>query len=159
MKSMPPYLGHIKATNGSVQFLSKGFDPIELQDVVLDASLSKAQIKINGSGKTSQGSVKGDFDLALSYQPSQIDLTANLQNFPTRSIDQTASIFEPKLKGILLGSIGEAINVQLKLKNLPQTLELFCDANSPSFSAHIETATQDGKVTLATSGPHSISDP
>ena len=149
MKSMPPYLGHITVKDGNVKFLGQGFDPIELQNINLDASLSKSQIKLKGSGKTSQGTVKGDFDLSLSYQPSQMDLTANLQNFPVRGIDQTVSIFEPTMKGILLGSIGEAINVQLKLKNLPQTLELFCDASSPSFSAHIETAMQDGKATLA----------
>ena len=79
-------------------------------------------MKVKASGRTSQG---GGFDLALSYHPAQMELTANLQNFPTRSIDQTASIFDPKLKGIILGSIGETINVQLKLKNLPQTLEFF----------------------------------
>ncbi len=149
MQSMPPYLGHIIVKDGTVKFLSHGFDPIDLQNVNLDASLFKSQIKLKGSGKTSQGVIKGDFDLTLSYQPSQMDLTANLKDFPVRSIDQTVSIFEPSMKGVLLGSIGEAINVQLKLKNLPQTLELFCDASSPSFSAHIETAMQDGKATLA----------
>jgi hypothetical protein len=151
-KSLPPYLGHITIKEGNVKFLSRDFDPIELQDVALDISLLKSQIKLKGNGKTSQGSVKGDFDLSLSYNTSQsqIDLAATLENFPMRSIDQTIAIFEPSLKGVLLGSIGEAINIQLKLRNLPQTLELFCNANSPSFSAHIQTATQDGKVTLAT---------
>jgi hypothetical protein len=152
MKSMPHYLGHVIVHQGNVKFLSKDFDPIELQDVSLDVSLLKSQIKLKGTGTTSQGSVKGDFDLSLVYNPSQsqIDLIANLQNFPMRSIDQTVAIFEPNLKGVLLGSIGEAINVQLKLQNLPQTLALFCDATSPSFSAHIETATKDGIVSLAT---------
>ncbi|HEX2580248.1 MAG TPA: hypothetical protein VHK67_07600 [Rhabdochlamydiaceae bacterium] len=147
MQAMPSYLGHITVKSGTIRFIGKGFDPIELQAVSLDTSLSKSLMKIKGNGKTSQG---GDFDIAVSYQPSQIDLAANLKNFPTRSIDQTVSIFEPKLKGVILGSIGEALNVELKLKNLPETLELFCDANSPSFSAHIETASKDGKITLAT---------
>lgn len=151
MKSLPPYLGHLTITDGNVKFSSSNLDPIELENIALDVSLLKSQVKLKGNGKTSQESVKGDFDFSLSYQPtqSQIDLTANLQNFPVRSLDQTVAIVEPKLKGALLESIGQAINVQLKLRNLPQTLELFCDATSPSFSAHIETAAEDGKAMLA----------
>ncbi|HEX4839563.1 MAG TPA: hypothetical protein VFU89_03875 [Rhabdochlamydiaceae bacterium] len=149
MQSMPPYLGHITIKEGNIKFIGNGFDPIELQGVALDVALSKSVMKIKGNGRTSQGAITGDFDLALSYQPSQVDVVATLKNFPTRSIDQTVSIFKPQLKGVILGSIGEAINVELKLKNLPETLELFCDAGSPSFSAHIETTTQDGKVALA----------
>jgi hypothetical protein len=149
VKSLPSYLGHLTIIDGNVRFSSSNLDPIELQNIALDVLLLKSQVKLKGNGKTSQESVKGDFDLALSYQQTQIDLTANLQNFPVRSLDQTVAIFEPKLKGALLESIGEAINVQLKLRNLPQTLDIFCDATSPSFSAHIETAAQDGKATLA----------
>ncbi len=152
MNFLPPYLGHVKVNQGNVKFLSQGFDPIELQNVALDISLLKTQIKLQGNGQTSQGAVKGNFDLSFLYNSSQsqIDLSANLQNFPMRSIDQTVALFQPALKGMLLESVGEAINVQLKLRNLPQTLELFCDASSPSFSAHIETTTHDDTVSLAT---------
>ncbi len=149
-KTMPSYLGHIAAKNGKAQFLSKGFDPIELQNVDFDASLLKTQIKLKSSGQTSQKNITGHFDLSLMYNhlQSQIDLMANLQNFPMRSIDQIAALFQPAFKGALLESVGEAINVRLRLRNLPQTLELFCDAASPSFSAHIETETQNGTVSL-----------
>lgn len=146
-KSLPSYLGHVIVKNGKVQFLSKGVDPIELQAIDLDISLLKSQIKIKGNGQTAQ---EGHFDLSLVYNPpqSQIDLAASLQNFPVRTIDQTIALFQPALKGAVLNAVGDAINVELKLRNLPQTLELFCDATSPSFSAHIETQTQSGIVTL-----------
>jgi hypothetical protein len=146
-KFLPPYLGQVIVKDGKVKFLSKGVDPIELQAIDLDISLLKSQIKIKGNGQTAS---EGHFDLSLVYSPpqSQIDLAANLQNFPVLTIDQTMGLFQPALKGALLNAVGDAINVQLKLRNLPQTLELFCDASSPSFTAHIETQTQGGIVTL-----------
>jgi len=145
--SLPPYLGHVVIKEGKVQFLSKGVDPLELEAIDLDISLLKSQIKIKGNGQTA---AEGHFDLSLVYNPpqSQIDLGANLQNFPVRSIDQTIALFQPALKGAVLNAVGDAINVQLKLRNLPQALELFCDASSPSFTAHVETQTQEGIVTL-----------
>lgn len=146
-KKLPPYLGHVIVKDGKAQFLSRGFDPIQLEAVNLDISLLKSQIKAQGNGETG---AEGRFDLSLVYNPpqSQIDLTANLVNFPVRSIDQTVSMFQPSFKGALLSTVGDVINVQLKLRNLPELLELFCDATSPRFSAHIETQTQGGLVTL-----------
>ncbi|MBS0647817.1 MAG: hypothetical protein JSS10_01175 [Verrucomicrobia bacterium] len=146
-KKLPPYLGHVIVKEGKAQFLSRGFDPIELDAINLDISLLKTQIKVQGNG---EAGTAGRFDLSLIYNPpqSQIDLSANLVNFPVRSIDQTAGMFQPSFKGVLLNAVGDAINVQLKLRNLPEVLELFCDAASPSFSAHIETQTLGGLVTL-----------
>lgn len=147
--SLPSYFGHLSVKEGQAAFVGKGFDPIEIQEAVFDATLQKSQIKLQGSGKTLQKAISGSFDLNLACDLPQIDLSAKLQNFPMRSLDQIVSLTHPQLQGVLLGTVGEAVNVDLKLKNQKQALEVYLDAKSPIFSAHIESATQDDIVTLA----------
>ncbi len=145
-----PYYGQIVLDKGEVQFVGKEFSPIDLKDIHLEASLLKSQIKLSSRGTTSQDTIGGNFDLSLLYVPeqSQIDLAAELHNFPIRSLDQMIFFSQPALRGSLLTSIGEAIDIKLTLCNLPQTLAFYCNASSPSFNAKIETKTEGGLVTL-----------
>jgi hypothetical protein len=148
--SQPLYFGHVVVTNGEAQFFSPGFDTIELQNVTLDATLFQSEVKLQGSGLSIQGNVQGKFEIAGQYTSiSDIDFSAALENFPVRSIDQLVTLIHPDLKGSVVDAIGNAMTVQLKVKNLPNTLELFCNAKSPTFSAHLETTSQGGIVTLA----------
>jgi hypothetical protein len=142
-----PYYGQITADQGEMTFVGTELTPIDLKEIHLEASLLKSEIQLKGSGATSQASITGRFDLSLLYIPkqSQIDLTATLINFPTRSLDQAL----PSLQGAVVASVGEAVNIDLKLHHLPQSIFLYCNASSPTFSAHIETKTQDGQVVLA----------
>ena len=151
LPSRPFYFGHVVVKNGTAQFLSPGFDAIELQNVALDATFFQSKVKLQGSGLSVQGNVQGRFEVVGDYTSiSDIDLSAILENFPVRSIDQLVTLMNPELKGLVVETIGSAMTVQLKIKNLPNTLELFCDAKSPTFSAHLETTTKNGFVSLVT---------
>lgn len=146
----PVFFGHILAYQGTAQFISPGFDPISLNDIQLDASIFNHQLKLKSSGQTQQGNVQGKFQVEGSYSSlSNFEGVVTVSDFPVRSIDQLVALSEPKLQGAVVGAMGEAINIDLKVKNQPKALDLFCVATSPSFSAQIETQTKENLVTLS----------
>lgn len=145
-----PYYGKIHLQEGAIQFLNQGLPPINLAHLNLEASLLKSQVKVSGSATTSEQTPKGNLNLSLLYLPqsTQIDLSLQLDQFPTRSLDQIVFFKEPALQGSLIGAIGETLNVDLKLQHLQESLSLSCLAQSQNLSAKIETKTENGVVSL-----------
>ncbi len=148
--STSPFFGHIIVHQGEGLFKAAGFEPVSLRGVDLDITLMKLEMKLQGSGQTEQHGVEGRFDIAFNTTPDQTELDATLKNFPTRTGDQILALTCPKFQGAILDAVGEAIDIQVKLRNQPHILDFFCDASSDRFSAHIETKTADGRVVLAT---------
>jgi hypothetical protein len=152
-----PYYGQITADRGEVVFVGPHLMPIDLKNIHLEATLLKSSVQLKSQGTTGYEQLAGSFDLSLLYLPTQgqIDLSTHLVNFPTRSLDQ----FFPALEGAIVQTVGDAMNIDLKLYNLPQSLQLFCDAASSTFSTHIETKTENDTVVLAAPGAAQVQIP
>ncbi len=151
------FLGEISVTHGGVQFGGVGLDLITMKEIELEASILPRQLKVKASGSTEELSSqksKGTFQVDLLAYPGsdQIDASAELSDFPLRAADQLVSLMYPKWKGIILDAIGETVSAQLRLKNLQNVLDIYLNANSDLFSAHLETKIQEETLVLASPG-------
>lgn len=136
-------LGDITISQGSAQFSSPD---ISIKEVDLSASLLPKQVKLKASGLAE----KGSFELQLLAYPGtdQIETHAIVDNFPVAAADQTVSLFYPDMKGVLREMIGENLSGELRLKNMQDNLDLFFNASSDSFSAHLETNVKQDRLVL-----------
>lgn len=140
--------GNLTLEEGEASFLSPGLDPIELQNVSLSLQLPKiGPIHVTAHGQTSQGKVLGKFDLEGAFNGS-LEIKTHLANFPTRCLDQTVALFEPRLSGVFLSGIGEALNVDLKAQTSQDVLQVALEAASPNFTAYIQTKSDNDAMSL-----------
>ncbi len=140
-------IGEIAVSQGSVQFLTPGLEPVVVSSIMVDALLLPKQIKLQSSGITSG---QGSFQIDLLAFPGshQIDADLTLSSFPLRAADQVVSILYPEFKGVIRETIGESFDAQLKLKNMQENLEIFFKAKSDFFSADLETTVQANTLQL-----------
>jgi len=140
--------GDLTVEQGEIDFLSPGFDPIQLQNISLALHLPKqGPINVSAHGETAQAQVLGKFDLEGALNDS-LEIQAHLANFPTRCIDQSVALFQPRLSGVLLSAIGEALNVDLQAQSSQEILEVSLEASSPNFTAHVQTKSDNDTVSL-----------
>lgn len=140
--------GDLTVEQGEIDFLSPGLDPIQLQNISLALHLPKTgPINISAHGETTQAKVVGKFDFEGALNAA-LKVQAHLTNFPTRCIDQSVALFEPRLSGVLLSGIGEALNVDLQVESSQDILQVALEANSPNFTAYIQTKSDNDAVSL-----------
>lgn len=150
------FLGKMVIEDGIIHLIHSQMESITLSALQCDISILKSQWKLKAQGKTIQSAIKGEFNIDMAFMHIDknlepfIDLQAHLDHFPVRIGDQLISFFKPTFKDIFVDTIGEAIDINLKLKQLPKALEIDCKAKSLYFNADIHTKTVNETVVLAT---------
>lgn len=108
--------------------------PIYLKDVNVDLTNNGREFFLKGKGETLQQSLHGSFVIDAEYGEIK-KLQLNAKNFPVLFFDQLLSIQRPKLKGMLLNSLGEKINELIVVTN---DNNISLEAFSPTTQAHIK---------------------
>jgi len=132
-----PYQGEIQVSQGSVKFGSGSLSNIEM---LLNLGSTPS---VRATGATSQDGVVGSFDVDAHLKGSDIDAVIHAKNFPVKSLDDIS-----KMEGKLLAMMGNTLNVDAAIHLAQDTVEASITALSPTFSAEVETQTQNDIVTL-----------
>lgn len=110
---------------------------VNLSQVNADLVVSDAGVyTLKAAGLTRQNDQKGQFNLDGSYG-QEIMLKVRAQNFPLLFLDQTIAVKNPALAGLLVGAIGDSIDVTIDAQHT-DTLDRFSMiAKSPYTSWNI----------------------
>ncbi len=148
------YQGSLTLKQGEMLFLYPNAHNLKFEN--LDLQLKREQkdaLHIEANCQITEKDVVGTFNMtgAITHieTPDQdISIQSKLLNFPIRSIDQIAALFEPHLEGFFIDLIGESLSADLKLVSSAKELSLDIDANSSQFSAYARTEAESGTISL-----------
>ncbi|MFS8563084.1 MAG: hypothetical protein LVR00_01620 [Rhabdochlamydiaceae bacterium] len=139
------YRGEIDIEQGNVTFLSEKLAPLKFEKLDMHATrLQLDELQMETVCQITEKDFAGTVNItgAMSHIGTawqDISLEARLHNFPMRSLDQIASVFEPQMEGVFIDLMGESLSADLKLKSSAKTLALDIDASSSQFSAYART--------------------
>ncbi len=147
------YSGKLDVLQGNITFLS---EKPELKFEKLDVHLSRMQkdeLEIQTACEIVEKDFAGVVNITgavthMGTNLQDISLESKLQNFPIRSLDQIASVFQPQLEGFFIDLMGESLSAELKLKSSAETLAIDIDANSSQFSAYARTDSNQREISL-----------
>ncbi len=147
-------LGHIKITEGSVEFSPPNLPPIRFEQI--DGSLdtmSQNEVAFSLNSTASQQGSNGK--IAIQGSASELNspfpsanFTATLTELPVMGIDQMVALFNPSLNGLIYAAVGEKIDVQSNVKLAQGNFEVNLDARSPNLTAQIATKTENNLISL-----------
>ena len=149
-----PLKGHIVIEKGKVELDPPGLEPIRFDDIALSLDrLEKEEIAVALSCTTSQQGSAGSIAIKgsaseLSSTFPNVALQASVSELPVLGIDQLASLFAPRLNGLIYAAIGSKINMQCNLACAKGNFDLNLNAQSPQMTAQIATKTEGGRVSL-----------
>jgi hypothetical protein len=148
------YCGQLDLEQGTVTFLSEKLPPLKFDKLDLYLSrLHKDELHIQTACQIVEKDFAGTFTMAgavtdIGTSRQDIALESKLLNFPIRSVDQIAAVFQPQLEGFFISLIGEALSADLKLKSSAETLSIDIDATSSQFSAYARTQASGTDISL-----------
>lgn len=124
---------------------------VALQEVNVSAHLNdKESSKFQLYGKTIFGSQQGSIDLNLSihdifnHQPTfnieqlnQMQIRANIRNFPVSLLDEVVTLSKPELRNSLLSLLGEKLDLTIQGSKGAESFDFTGELNSPTAHAKI----------------------
>lgn len=150
------YCGKLDIEQGNVTFLSEKLPPLKFEKLDMHASrLQPDELQIETVCQITEKDFAGTVNITgaisdIGTARQDISLQASLHNFPMRSLDQIASVFEPQMEGVFLDLMGESLSADLKLKSSAKTLALDIDASSSQFSVYARTDSNQTEISLHT---------
>lgn len=149
-----PIKGHILVEKGKVELNLPGLEPIHFDEIALTLDrATKEEVALilncttNQQGVLGSIAAKGSASRLNASFPS-IALQASVTQLPVLGIDQLASIFAPKLSGLIYTAIGSKIDMQCNLVLAKGNFDLSLNAQSPQMSVRIATKTEGGIISL-----------
>lgn len=117
--------------------------PVYVNDVNINISnRNDKKLVALATGKTKQNEIAGHFSLdVLIQKQGDQKITLRAEHFPTLVLDQTFSISNPKLSGIISAAFGDFIEVAIDQDSKDSVNTLKLNAKSPFIQANL-----DGKL-------------
>jgi hypothetical protein len=142
----PPYTGDFRVSNGTVEALAPGVDPILFTHIALDLRVRHGEpIHLLLSGRTEP---EGEFRVASTMEGETWRAQAQIVKLPVKGMDQIAAFFQPDLAGLLIEGLGPSLDLSLQAESAAQALDLQLHALSPRLALHAQILSEGGIASL-----------
>jgi hypothetical protein len=145
-----PFVGRIIISDGEIVIQSPGMDRIQFSQVMADLTALHENYALHLTGLTTQDNVSGHFDIKGKWNTSQNEgsMTAQLEHFPMKGVDQFFSHFHPQFSGVLTETIGPSCDLNLTFNKQKEGPALSIQAHSSQLHVSIDTKPQNGNLVL-----------
>ncbi|QVL54864.1 MAG: hypothetical protein KFB95_05975 [Simkaniaceae bacterium] len=144
------FSGHLTLSNGKVTIRNGGSTTISIYGIKMDLDIGEADSFLF-EGKTRKNELVGTF-FAQGTWKALLEGTATLDNVPVEGLDQVISIFAPKYQGLLIATLGDTVNANLKSTPIDEELKVEVSVRSPRLLIDLNPTYKNGELVLNSPG-------